>query len=912
MEKRGNTLAIVEEDDLKLLKNDPDKFWEGVTSIRFDAFIFLDRLTSIVIPDTVKEISQRAFANCENLKSVKLPEGLEKITMDMFNGCENLEEITIPESVRIIEENAFRDCKNLKKINLPQGLEYIGSSAFRGCKKLQTTTLPDGIKVINDETFAGCEELVSINIPNGVERIGSCAFDRCLKLKELKIPESVTDIGSFAFNSCKGLAKINIPLGVELIRTSTFNKCESLTEIFIPDSVKKIQDSAFSECLSLKSVHLPNGLTDIARRCFEHCHSLENITIPQGVTRIEMGAFNNCWSLQTAILPDGLVRIEEGAFTDCENLQSINIPEKVISIGDEAFSSCKNLKEITLPKSVKSISSNAFKYCDLSSLTLKNPKLASKCCDKFEFLYMAKDEIVLSKDKNEVFAQTHIEQNTDWDSLYNAVNNNYRNNLITLREWKKQNKIKFIPPVYTLKTFPFDQIEKYYINNNNKRWAKLTEALGFQTLRGDEKEISLTDLMKIYYAIGGFSDNQGESEKAYNYIIDCFSKKKSYTPSGVGRKIHEKFSKLNIEGPYNKDFAQFFMKYYNDNPNFMVFELNDSYGFKTEKRDYLCQAHNAFNAIQKAYPNRVVNGNTERDLLTPRFVAEHSSLVSYGHVNDGNEELAKIIGRYGYSQDQFDHIQDIYEQAKKLDEQYVIMADRSNETEPVTFRVIEKDDPIGFVLGDITDCCQHIGGAGASCVDDGFLNPNAGFIVFEERLKDEKGNYTGETRILGQAYVWYDPQTKTVCYDNIEIPRKVLDEIRGGEKNNKNLSSSALMDAVERSAEAIIKTMNKNGIKVERVTTGEGYNDLNKELLQRYEKETSPIAKHRSYSGYSDARHAQYIIKTRSFVVSANIENAKEIASRNLQLVEKDNLVSVDNGEYNENNDFDNSDYNEK
>jgi hypothetical protein len=180
----------------------------------------------------------------------------------------------------------------------------------------------------------------------------------------------------------------------------------------------------------------------------------------------------------------------------------------------------------------------------------------------------------------------------------------------------------------------------------------------------------------------------------------------------------------------------------------------------------------------------------------------------------------------------------------------------------VQFRLLEKDDPLGFVLGDITNCCQILGGVGESCVDDGYLNPNAGFLVFEESVVDNFGNLTGEKRILGQAYIWYDEETKTVCYDNIEIPAKVIEELRSGDRHNKNLSMNAMIDAVEKSAEAIMNAMNKDGIKVERVTTGKSWNDLGRDLERKFVLEEKPIAQHRGYVGYTDAKEGQYIIKT--------------------------------------------------
>ena len=326
--------------------------------------------------------------------------------------------------------------------------------------------------------------------------------------------------------------------------------------------------------------------------------------------------------------------------------------------------------------------------------------------------------------------------------------------------------------------------------------------------------------------------------------------------------MHYRFSKIKIKGPYNPTFAQFFMKYYYDNPRFMFFAINSRDDNLMEGMDYLCMAHNAFDRIMKCYPNKVVNGNEKRALLTPRFVAKHSAIVEYDDIDTGNELLAETVGMYGYDEDQFQQIQNIYNRVKTEKKNHIIEADKPSDINGITFRILEKDDPLGFVIGDITNCCQHIDGEAEKCVIDGYLNPNAGFLVFEYGPMNENQRPADNARILAQAYVWYDPETKTVCYDNIEIPTKVLDELKRGDKHGEIISSKRLMDAVVESADAIMLAMNRKGIRVDRVTTGQGHNDLRMELEKRFgSPEYNPMAKHRSYRGYSDAEYAQYLIR---------------------------------------------------
>ena len=104
---------------------------------------------SIIIPDTVTEISSYAFEYCEALTDVIFPANLEKI-------C----------------ENAFQHCINLKNITFPQGLKSIGDSAFQRCHSLKQIIIPEGTEGIAEYAFAQCAALESVIIPESVKRVG--------------------------------------------------------------------------------------------------------------------------------------------------------------------------------------------------------------------------------------------------------------------------------------------------------------------------------------------------------------------------------------------------------------------------------------------------------------------------------------------------------------------------------------------------------------------------------------------------------------------------------------------------------------------------------------------------------------------------------------------------------------------
>ena len=66
-------------------------------------------LESITIPNSVSEIGNEAFRQCESVKEITIPESVSKIGELAFWCCDSLKEITIPESVTEIGEDAFDD-----------------------------------------------------------------------------------------------------------------------------------------------------------------------------------------------------------------------------------------------------------------------------------------------------------------------------------------------------------------------------------------------------------------------------------------------------------------------------------------------------------------------------------------------------------------------------------------------------------------------------------------------------------------------------------------------------------------------------------------------------------------------------------------------------------------------------------
>ena len=170
------------------------------------------------------------------------PEGDEviRIGSSAFSGCDKLTSIVMPDSVTSIDSYAFYDCTSLV-YNEYDNAYYLGSEtnpylALVKAKDIEiySCEINSNTKLICADAFASCYRIASITIPDSVVSIGNDAFRSCGILNAVEIGESVTSIGDDAFFGCA------IPF------------------IVIPDSVVSIGNGAFAACSSLDYVTFAN------------------------------------------------------------------------------------------------------------------------------------------------------------------------------------------------------------------------------------------------------------------------------------------------------------------------------------------------------------------------------------------------------------------------------------------------------------------------------------------------------------------------------------------------------------------------------------------------------------------------------------------------------------------------------
>ncbi|GHV33088.1 hypothetical protein AGMMS4952_24590 [Spirochaetia bacterium] len=242
---------------------------------------------------------------------VRIPETIEGYPVTVIgewafsNTSGIITSVVIPNSVTEIRERAFYDRRDLTTVTFPDKLVTIGKGAFKE-SGLTSVKLPDTVTTIEDETFYYCSDLTTVTFPNKLVRIGASAFNGCRSLRSVRIPDTVTSIGNGAFGACEKLTGVTLSASLITIGDYAFSDGDEyayfgcpITEIVIPASVSSIGYRAFEGCAELKTVTLPPGLERIRGRLFYRCTALSAIAIPDSVTEIGRDAFSYCSSLES-------------------------------------------------------------------------------------------------------------------------------------------------------------------------------------------------------------------------------------------------------------------------------------------------------------------------------------------------------------------------------------------------------------------------------------------------------------------------------------------------------------------------------------------------------------------------------------------------------------------------------------
>ena len=342
-------------------------------------------------------------------------------------------------------------------------------------------------------------------------------------------------------------------------------------------------------------------------------------------------------------------------------------------------------------------------------------------------------------------------------------------------------------------------------------------------------------------------------------------------------KAENMFSTLEL--PYSQKFKEFFLKHKDEfigNP-----DLYAKFPILASKFD---------NYLQEAgFNTRYIEGTlTPEDLLLKLSKDVYTNLK----VSKGEHEVVYQARNAGLTEEQAEIALKLFQDMKKRE--YQTIPQEQAETKRYRGRIVRMDDPLHFVIGEITNCCQTIGEnqPGESSMIHSATERNGALFVVEEL--DENGKPIG---IVSQSWTWRNGNR--VCFDNVEIPHRVEEQLKqiGG--------FDEIMEAYQETAKRMIETdkikMKKlleqgkiteqqyQSILIKDVGMGLGCDDLVSNLSS--EKKASipnlvtvaPLEAGKTYIGansrtlYSDAANAVLIAHNDEFGKDDHIHRAGDV-----------------------------------
>jgi hypothetical protein len=140
-------------------------------------YVSLD-LSGCVLREIPAEQNIAARENKDRLVSLTLPPALQSIGSYAFYQSSSLTTLVLPDSLRDIRDSAFAEC-GIEELELPSRLQSLGGSAFAYSPALRSVSIPSSLGVLGDYAFAGCSALVQCLVPDSPPDLATAVFAGC-------------------------------------------------------------------------------------------------------------------------------------------------------------------------------------------------------------------------------------------------------------------------------------------------------------------------------------------------------------------------------------------------------------------------------------------------------------------------------------------------------------------------------------------------------------------------------------------------------------------------------------------------------------------------------------------------------------------------------------------------------------
>ncbi len=307
-------------------------------------------------------IESKAFRNCSKVSTIIMPSTIKWISKDAFQGCSpDLKVIFYGDAPSFVGA----DCESLSTVT---GYYLPNRKGWSSALPIQVKPLPiGGLYDFNESSktatlIAYSQPTITsatISLPSTVGRngimyaidaIASTAFTNCTPLHRVVLPTQLTAIPEYLFANQEQLKEVVCGEKLQTIASWAFNGCKRFTSLSFPNGsgLKTIRSDAFSGCLNYRQPYGSPILENVEARAF----SAAGVTEPTDFKTIQEGAFFQ--SIGEHLIFDSVLEsIEADAFGNSA-MKSIDFSRarQLRTIQEGAFKSCSKIRHVTLPRHI--------------------------------------------------------------------------------------------------------------------------------------------------------------------------------------------------------------------------------------------------------------------------------------------------------------------------------------------------------------------------------------------------------------------------------------------------------------------------------------------------------------------------------------------------------------------------------
>lgn len=296
--------------------------------------------------DTFRTIGAEAFAG-SSLETVDLYYTTETLGDGAFRDCVNLTSIVLPESLRQVGSGAFAGCVNLKDVTILCDPAIIPEDAFAGTAyaKAQLAEMPFTANAESDFDFDPETGTIREYLGDSVDVVIPAAIGgvpvKVISYNAFECARDYTDTDMVSNRKTwLPLRSVVIPETVEKIEDSAFSYCQQLELVICYAPLETTGRGVFSLCRHLKDVIFVNGVRELDNYVFDSCESLENVYYGGKLRRIGVSAF--VLSGIREFVADAEIVDEQAFFRSA--LESVLLTDRVKEVHAAAFAQCENLR----------------------------------------------------------------------------------------------------------------------------------------------------------------------------------------------------------------------------------------------------------------------------------------------------------------------------------------------------------------------------------------------------------------------------------------------------------------------------------------------------------------------------------------------------------------------------------------